>query len=172
MREEKPSFEQAMNASLLWCNAWDNEELSDEVLADRVAELIKTPEGARGFLVISLSSNGPLMDRLPEPLVLELRAAGELIIELSIKNLAMSSAMAIHHHRNQDIDQQERSERITTRCRELLRLLEPNGVKSKLEMLLNALEGEGDDVNFVNRWGYDNEQKIAIATSLNSVPES
>ena len=51
----EPTFKQAINASMLWCNAWENEELSDEVLADRVAELLATRDGARGFFVIMLS---------------------------------------------------------------------------------------------------------------------
>ncbi len=159
MNKNKPSFEQAMNAAMLWCNAWEKGELSDEVLADRVAELLVSRNGARGFFVISLAGDYALLDRLPEPLVFQLRAAGENVVDLTVRNLAMSSAMAIHHQRNCDPDQQAKSERITARCIDLLRLLEPLVVKERLMKLLYAIQGKGEDVQFLDRWGYDQEQK-------------
>ena len=100
MTELKPTFEQAMNASIIWCKNWDDDEISDEVLAERIGELLKNIDSARGFFVISLSSDSKLMDRLPDPLIYQLREAGELIVDLTVKNLAMSSAMEIHHLEN------------------------------------------------------------------------
>ena len=61
----QPSFEQAIEVADLWCHAWEQGELSDEVLADRVAELVASRDGARGFFVVSLPADNPLMDRLP-----------------------------------------------------------------------------------------------------------
>ena len=52
---QKPSFMQAINISRQWCNEWEDELLSDEVLADRIAELLKTKNGIRGFFAYSLS---------------------------------------------------------------------------------------------------------------------
>ena len=171
MSNKKPDFEQAMNAAMLWCNSWEEGNMSDEVLADRVAELLQTKIGARGFFVISLSGNCPLMDRLPEPLIFQLREAGEIVVDLTVKNLAMSSAMAITHKSNQEKDLQENSERITSRCIDLLRLLDPHKVKKHLEILLDAIKGVGEGVKFLERWNYNHEQKIAIAESINTVPE-
>ncbi len=71
------SFEEAMEAAALWCGAWEQGDLSDEVLADKVADLVASRDGARGFFVVSLPAENPLMDRLPEPLVMALRSAGE-----------------------------------------------------------------------------------------------
>ncbi len=172
MKKQIPTFEEAMNAASLWCKAWDDGELSDEVLADRVFELLETKNGARGFFVISLSSDSALMDRLPDPLVFKLRASGEPIIDITTKNLAMSSAMELHHHQNQNLGQEAISGRIKQRCIELLKLLEPNFVKIKLENLLLALQEEGKDADFFNKYNYDNEQKKAIEISINSVAES
>ena len=157
---------------MIWCNAWEGGELSDEILADRVSELLATREGARGFFVISLASDSPLMDRLPEPLVLTFRTAGETVIDLIVRNLAMSTAMTLHHQRQGDEKQQIGSERVTARCLDLLRLLDPNKVKKRLERLLEAIKGEGDDVVFLKRWGYDNEQKLAIVSSIYKVGEN
>ncbi len=171
MNELKPSFKQAVEFSMLWCDAWNEGELSDEVLADRVSELVNSENGARGFLAVSLSTNTPLIDRLPDSLVIQLRAAGDLIVDLTVKNLAMSTAMSIHHHRNSSINQQRGSERVTARCIDLLRVLDPNSVKNRLEKMLNGIEGLGPDIEFLKKWQYDKEQKLAIATKINQVAD-
>ena len=168
----EPSFQQAMEITAQWLGLWENGELSDEVLADRVGELVASRDGARGFFVVSLAGDCPLMDRLPEPLVLQLRAAGEGVVDLSARNLAMSTAMALHHQRAGDANQQGSSERVSARCTELLRQLEPEAVKQRLEILLSAArDGSGDDVAFLERWGYDAEQKAAIAAAIEAVAE-
>ncbi|WP_320677219.1 hypothetical protein [Prochlorococcus sp. MIT 1300] len=169
--KKTPSFEQAMNAAMLWCKSWEKGELSDEVLADRVSELIETRDGARGFFVITLATDLTVIDRLPEPLILQLRIAGEMIVDLAVKNLAMSTAMSIHHERVGDIKQKANSQRITNRCIELLRSLEPRIVKKRLEILLDATSGNGEDVNFLKRWNYDKGQILAISKSILSVAE-
>jgi len=112
------------------------------------------------------------MDRLPEPLAMQLRAAGAGVVDLTARNLAMSTAMALHHQRQADAAQQAGSERVQARCTELLRLLEPDAVKQRLETLLAAAsKGEGDDVAFLDRWGYDAEQRQAIAAAIEAVAE-
>ena len=168
MNGPKPSFKQAMNVTILWCNSWEKDELSDEVLADRIGELLKTIEGARGFFVVSLSIDCPLMDRLPEPLIFQLRNSGQIVVDLTVKNLAMSSAMVIEHQNNNN-PQQMQSERIRTRCIELLKLLDSNKVKTRLEMLLEGTKGNGKDLEFLNHWGYSNEQVQAISKSIYEV---
>ncbi|CAI8178494.1 MAG: Uncharacterised protein [Prochlorococcus marinus str. MIT 9215] len=172
MNSTEPSFEQAMEITTRLLKLWEEGELSDEVLADQVGELVNSRDGARGFFVISLAGDCPLMDRLPEPLVMQLRAAGDGVVDLSVRNLAMSSAMALHHQRQADSEHQEGSERVAARCRELLRLLEPELVKQRLEQLLAASTGNsGEDVEFLNRWGYDEEQKQAITASIEAIAE-
>ena len=161
-----PSFQQAMEITAQWLGLWEQGELSDEVLADRVSELVASRDGARGFFVISLAGDSPLMDRLPDPLQVQLRAAGDGVVDLTCRNLAMSTAMALHHQRCGDAQQQGKSERVTQRCHDLLQLLEPEDVKARLEVLLDATRGEGDDVEFLARWGYDDEQKAAIAAAV------
>ncbi|MEI8251523.1 MAG: hypothetical protein WCF98_10170 [Synechococcus sp. ELA057] len=169
----EPTFPQAMEIAAQWLGLWENGELSDEVLADRVAELVASRDGARGFFVVSLVGDCPLMDRLPEPLVLQLRLAGEPVVDLTARNLAMSTAMALHHGRAGDNDQQAASERVSGRCCELLRLLEPAAVKTRLETLLAAArDGQGEDVAFLDRWGYDPQQREAIVAAIEAVPEA
>ncbi len=171
MSTKKPTFEQALNAAMHWCGSWDKGELSDEVLADRVSELLESLNGARGFFAISLTIDSPLMDRLPEALVVQLRSAGAIVVDLIVRNLAMSTAMTIHHQRQKDEAQKAGSERVKARCLDLLKVLEPNKVKSRLEQLLRGLQGEGPDVDFLKKWNYDNEQKLAISSSIYAVAE-
>ncbi|MFO8237457.1 MAG: hypothetical protein R6U00_04210 [Prochlorococcaceae cyanobacterium] len=168
----EPTFQQAMEITAQWLGLWENGELSDEVLADRVGELVASRDGGRGFFVVSLAGDCPLMDRLPEPLVLQLRAAGAGVVDLTARNLAMSTAMVLHHRRSGDGDQQAGSERVRRRCTELLRLLEPQAVKERLETLLAASrDGAGEDVAFLERWGYDADQKRAITTAIEAVAD-
>jgi hypothetical protein len=167
----QPTFQQAMEIMAQWLGFWENGELSDEVLGDRVAEMVASRDGARGFFVVSLAGDSPLMDRLPDPVVLALRQAGDGVVDLSVRNLAMSTAMALHHQRNGDAGQQGGSERVQLRCTELLRLLEPGAVKERLETLLEATSGRGDDVVFLDRWGYDADQRAAIADAVLAVAE-
>ena len=168
MNEQKPTFKEAMQASMIWCKSWENDEISDEVISDRIGELIKTVEGARGFFVVSLSLDCPLMDRFPDALIFQLRSSGEIVVDLTVKNLAMSSAMIITHRKNND-PQAIQSERIKTRCIELLKLLDSTKVKKRLDVLLEATKGNGADLKFLNRWGYSNEQIKAISESIYEV---
>ncbi len=191
----QPSFPQALAITGQWLELWENGELSDEVLADRVAELVVNRDGGRGFFAVSLAGDSPLLDRLPEPLVLALRAVGAPVVDLCLRNLAMSTAMALHHARSGDPQQQAGSERVASRCTELLRLLDPSQVKQRLETLWAAAragesssEGSGngigdgqaasattssikEDQAFLQRWGYDAEQRQAIACALEAVAE-
>ena len=168
MNEKKPTFKEAMQASMIWCKSWENDEISDEVISDRIGELIKTVEGARGFFAVSLSLDCPLMDRFPDPLIFQLRSAGGIVVDLTVKNLAMSSAMIITHRKNGN-PQQIQSERIKMRCIELLKLLDSNQVKKRLDVLLEATKGNGEDLKFLERWEYDDEQVNAISQSIYEV---
>ena len=168
MNDQKPTFKEAMAATMIWCKSWENDEISDEVISDRIGELIKTVDGARGFFVVSLSIDCPLMDRFPDALIFQLRSSRDIVIDLTVKNLAMSSAMVITHHKNND-QLEIQSERIKIRCIELLKLLDSNAVKKRLDVLLEATKGNGTDLKFLDRWGYNDEQITAIAESIYEV---
>ena len=165
MNDQKPTFKQAMEITMIWCKSWEHNEISDEVISDRIGELIKTVEGARGFFVVSLSIDCPLMDRFPDALIFQLISSGEIVVDLTVKNLAMSSAMVItHRDKNDSLEIQ--SERIKIRCIELLKLLDSNKVKKRLDLLLEATKGNGEDLKFINRWGYNEKQINAISESI------
>ena len=168
MNDQKPTFKEAMEATMIWCKSWENDEISDEVISDRIGELIKSLDGARGFFVVSLSIDCPLMDRFPDALIFQLRNSGEMVVDLTVKNLAMSAAMVITHRKNND-PQEIQSEKIKIRCIELLKLLDSKLVKKRLDALLDATKGDGADLQFFNRWSYSNEQINAISESIYEV---
>jgi len=167
-----PTFTEAIEISGHWLGMWEKGEISDEVLADRVAELVASRDGARGFFVVALAGEVPLMDRCPEALVFQLSQAGEPVVDLTVKNLAMSTAMQLQHQRTGDGDLEAASERVRLRTTELLRQLNPELVKARLELLLAATRGVGDDLEFLARWGYDEDQRAAIAASIEAVTDS
>ena len=173
MADQQPTFQQAMEITATWLQQWDQEEISDEVLADRIGELVASRDGARGFFVVSLAGDSLLMDRLPEALVLKLREAGDGVVDLTARNLAMSAAMVVHHRSNGDDHQAAGSERVNQRCTELLRQLESQRVKDRLEVLLEAAnQNRGDDLAFLERWGYDDQQKQAIGDAVMAVADT
>ncbi|OUW50032.1 MAG: hypothetical protein CBD47_00760 [Synechococcus sp. TMED187] len=172
MSRLEPSFQQAMEIAAGWLKQWDDEEISDEVIADRVGELVASRDGARGFFVVSLAGDSALMDRLPEALLIKLREAGDGVVDLTARNLAMSAAMVHHHQGNGDGEQAAGSERVNSRCIELLRQLESARVKVRLDTLLDAAaHNRGEDVSFLERWGYNDAQKAAIHAAINTVAE-
>ena len=165
-------FQEAMALASQWLEEWERDELSDEVLSERVGDLVASRDGARGFFVVAMAGKGPLMDRMPETVIQGLRLAGEGVVDLTARNLAMSTAMALHHQRNQDKVAALASQRVSERSRALLRLLEPNLVKLRLESMLAGTRGEGQDVEFLDRWGYDDEQREQIAAAIEAVAEA
>jgi hypothetical protein len=165
------TFQEAIATSAEWIRLWDAEELSDEVLAELVGKLVTERDGARGFFVAALTGDSPLMDRLPEALILQLRQVGDGIVDLTARNLAMSTAMSIQHQRDNNQSLREGSLTVQRRSKELLSQLEPELVRKRLTTMLLGLEGKSEDMNFFERWGYDQEQKDAIKQILLSVAD-
>jgi len=98
---KEATFSQAINISAKWCKEWGEDLLSEEVLADRIAELIKTKNGLRGFFAYALSDKDCfLLDELPFSLIYKLNEGGEAVVEIVVKNLIMSTAQIIIHHRD------------------------------------------------------------------------
>lgn len=166
LMSQKLSFQEAIAKSAEWIRLWDGEELSDDVLADAIGMLVKERDGARGFFVAALTGESPLMDRLPEALIQQLRLAGEGVVDLTVRNLAMSTAMIVTHQRNKDEDMLAGSLRVQSRCFDLLRQLDSAQVKKRLEKMMAGLDLEGEDREFIERWGYDQQQQREIREAI------
>ena len=159
------SFKQALNISFQWCKEWGEDLLSEEVLADRIAELIKTRNGIRGFFAYALSDKDCLLlDKLPFPLIYKLNEGGDAVTNIVVKNLIMSSAQIIIHRRDNNHEYEMTSENISDRCKAILRLLETKSVSKSVNQVLRDLDDMGN--SFDDSVKYDSEQKEFIKKQI------
>ena len=164
----EPSFIQSINITKSWCKEWEEGLLSDEVFSDRVIELIKTKIGLRGFFAYTLSDfNCTLLDKLPYSFVFKLREKGESVVEITIKNLIMSSAQVINHQRDKNNDYAEASKNISFRCINLLRDLDTKLVSSHMNKIIENLDNMGNSLN--EKILYDDEQKEYIKEQIKKI---
>jgi len=162
---KEASFTQAINISAQWCKEWGEDLLSEEVLADRIAELIKTKNGIRGFFAYALSDKDCfLLDKLSFSLIYKLNESGDTVAEIVVKNLIMSSAQIIIHRRDKNHEYEMTSENISDRCKSILRLLETKSVAKAVNQVLRDLDNMGN--SFDNSLKYDSEQKKFIKKQI------
>ena len=165
---QDPSFIQSINIANDWCKDWDDELLSDEVLADRIKELIKTQNGIRGFFAYALSdSKCTLLDKLPSSLIFILRERGISVVEITIKNLFMSSAQILNHQKDKNFEYAEISNNITERCVNLLKVLDTKLVTEKINKMLSDIDNMGN--SFDSKLKYSEEQKSFIRDKINQI---
>ena len=167
---KETSFTQAINISAQWCKEWAEELLSDEVLADRVAELIKTKNGLRGFFAYALSDQDCyLLDKLPFSLVFKLQEGGNSVVEIVVKNLIMSSAQIVVHDREKNLAYKSNSKNISERCKNILRILETKLVTKNMNQIIKDLDNLGN--SFDNSKKYDEQQKEFIKIQLYNIAQ-
>ena len=165
---QEPSFIQSINISKDWCKDWEDNLLSDEVLADRIKELIKSKRGTRGFFAYALSDNRcTLLDKLPSSLIFILRESGEHIVEITIKNLFMSSAQILNHQKDKNFEYAEKSNNISDRCINILKALDTKLVTKKINKLLSEIDNMGNSFDKAVR--YSPEQKNFIREKVNEI---
>ena len=168
INSKNPSFIQSINIAKDWCKEWDDDLVSDEVLADRIKELLNTKTGTRGFFAYALSdSSCPLLDKLPSSLIFTLRERGEHIVEITIKNLFMSSAQVINHQKDRNNDYAERSNHISDRCINLLKVLDTKLVTEKVNKMIEEIDNMGN--SFSSEVKYSEEQKDFIRDKVNEI---
>lgn len=137
--------------------------LNDTELKEAIVSLVKTENGARGFFVTDLTNDFSLADSPPKEVIEGLKTSPKIVSELLVKNVAMSTAMAITHRRNNDEEMAKNSQRVTKRCLNLIKELKLDMITEKFTILkANIIKGEGEYQEFLKRWNYDEEQKKAI----------
>jgi hypothetical protein len=167
------SFQEAIAFTRDLLHQITDETLSDVEIEQAIAQLVQTMNGARGFFVTYLTDDLPLADRPPSGVLAALKTAPETVAGLLVKNVAMSTAMAITHERQQHPEMAQHSLRVQRRSLlllEQLQLPESNRELQKLSHCLNG--GEGDYQTFLERWGYDMEQRQAIQSVLENFSEN
>ncbi|NJN87302.1 MAG: hypothetical protein HC881_14605 [Leptolyngbyaceae cyanobacterium SL_7_1] len=164
------SFEQAIALTQALLVRLSQNQLTDAETESYIAALVNSETGARGFFVTYLTGEASPADRPTDAVIQALRTSPEIVSELLVKNLAMSTAMAIAHYRQRHLSMAEGSERVRSRTMGLLQRLQLPLINQKLQSLREtARTGEGDYQSFLSRWGYDAEQQEAIATTITSL---
>jgi hypothetical protein len=139
-------------------------DLSELEIQASITNLVGTENGARGFFVTYLTDDRPFADQ-PSPVVLQaLQTSPEIVSELLVKNLAMSASMAIAHRRNGNEEMAQGSDRVLRRSVKLVQGVQMPEVEEKAAQLRSsAIAGQGEYQAFLERWGYDAEQRQKIA---------
>ena len=167
LASESITFEGAIELTQSLLAQIEVDRLSEAQIEQAVASLVKTKNGARGFFVTYLTDEGQVADR-PSPGAIEaLRSAPEIVAELLVKNLAMSSAMVVYHSRHQSEERAAGSARVQGRSRNLIQILQMPACKGVASEMLESLQNaSGEYEEFFERWGYDDEQKLAIRSAV------
>jgi len=161
------TFEEAIAFTQSLLEGMESESLTQTDIQEAIASLVEFPNGARGFFVTYLTANSNLPDN-PSPAVINaLATSPDIVSDLLVKNLAMSSAMVITHLRQDNPTMAQSSRRVTSRTKQLIQLLNQDNVADLLTQLeLSVKTKTGKYQDFLKRWGYDSEQLEAILTEL------
>jgi cell division protein FtsB len=164
---ENVTFEQAIALTQTLTTQIKQGQLISLDLEEAIAALVQTQNGARGFFVTYLTDPDPGLDQ-PDPGVISaLQTAPEIVAELLVKNLAMSSVMAVVHRQQQNGALAQGSERVRSRTTDLIRLLQSDLIAERARQLYqSAVTGEGEYTSFLKKWGYDAEQKQVIQQAI------
>ncbi|NES96764.1 MAG: hypothetical protein F6K32_16295 [Desertifilum sp. SIO1I2] len=165
---QEVSFENAIALTQSLLEQFCSRQLTPSQLTEAVTALVQTENGARGFFVTYLTRDRQELADIPNDAIVEaLKTSPEIVAELLVKNLAMSAAMEISHQRRNDPQMVAGSQQVQRRSAELLQHLSSPEIQQKLQALLTNLEtGSGSYQAFLERWGYDSEQKSAIRQAI------
>ena len=164
---DRISFEQAIALTQALLVQMEQDDRSDDALKNTLSALVSSENGARGFFVTYLTDDRSLADA-PSPAVIQaLSAAPEIVAPLLVKNLAMSTAMAITHRQNQNLELAQGSDRVRSRTERLIQALPSKPLRDQAQQLAESIDtGIGSYHSFLVRWGYSPEQQQAIRHQL------
>jgi hypothetical protein len=164
------TFEEAITLTESLVNQIRNQEIGEEEIEKNIADLVQTENGARGFFVVYLTGEDNTADNPSKAVINALASSPAIVSELLVKNLAMSTAMAITHRRNNDPVMAQSSEQVTGRTTNIIRQLKLDIIQEKLSQLTKSVANPtGEYHNFLERWRYDAEQKEAIVAQITSL---
>lgn len=160
---EKVTFEQAIALSQTLVDRIAQSAIADNKLQQAIAALVASENGARGFFVTYLTDERPVADPPSAAVIAALKTTPAIVAPLMVKNLAMSTAMAIAHRRNQDEALASGSDRVKARSMYILQATQSEETAAHIGALMTSIDTQaGDYTPFLKRWGYDPEQQQAI----------
>lgn len=167
---EDITFEDAIAQTQSLMTQLSSGELSPAEAASAIAQLVQTQNGARGFFVTYLTAEDSLADTPAPEIIQALESAPDTVAELLVKNLAMSTGMAMTHRRNQNEDMAQGSDRVRRRTIHLIKKVNLPQIQDKLVALReSAITGQGNYKTFLERWQYDAQQREIIRQTLDRV---
>ncbi|MEL6929732.1 MAG: hypothetical protein AAFO95_13975 [Cyanobacteria bacterium J06600_6] len=170
MTDSTLSFSEAIAETQSLMKQINSNKISEAQIQEQISSLLKSQNGGRGFFVAYLTSEMSLADNPSSGVIEGLKRRQELSSELLVKNLAMSSAMIVVHNRNSDLEGARGSEKVRYRTSNLIQQLNLQAVETKLQQLTDTLkDGKGEYQNFLQRWGYDADQKKAIQNAIHNL---
>ncbi|WP_330202570.1 hypothetical protein [Cyanobacterium sp. Dongsha4] len=145
-------------------------QLSEAEKEEVISSLVASENGARGLFVTYLTSDNSVVDNLSQGIINGLKTSPQIVSELLVKNVAMSTAMRLTHTRNSNPKMAESSFKVTQRSLNLIEELSLPETKEKIILLINTIkQKEGVYQEFLSRWGYDEEQKKLILDVLTKI---
>lgn len=163
---EAITFEQAIAFTQSLMTQMQAAQISEPDLEATLTDLLSSANGARGFFVTYLTDDCPLADQPSAAVIRALRSA-PTVPELLVKNLAMSSAMAVAHRRNRNEAMAQGSDRVQARTANLIQQVQMAEVREQATQLCqSAATGSGEYAAFLQRWGYDAEQRQVIEQQM------
>ncbi|PSB57584.1 hypothetical protein [Chamaesiphon polymorphus] len=160
-------FDEAIELTQAFLLQLKKQELTPAQIQDFVSELVQTANGARGFFVTYLTSPDPICDEPQPEIIAALHAHPEVAADLLVKNIAMSTAQQIYHQRRNDSDMATSSATVAARTTKIIQQLNLPQIWDMCRELVASIEtGTGSYSDFLTRWGYDEEQKTAIAQAV------
>jgi hypothetical protein len=164
------TFEDAIALTQSLLQQREQATLQDAEFEAAVAQLVATHNGARGFFVTYLTDSRELIDSLLPVVASALVQAPAIAPELLVKNLAMSTAMEITHCRSSNPILAAQSAQVQQRTAALMTRLGFPYFKTEADGLWQGVTLEaGSYAAFLKKWGYDAEQREAIAQCLKAV---
>ena len=164
------SFPQAIATTQSIMKQIEAGELNEEEIETRVTSLVTNKQGARGFFVAYLTGDLSLADNPSVGVINALKSVPHLVGELLVKNVAMSTAMAVTHRRNNDKENALESEKVARRSANLIKQLQSDLITKELSEFQKSLKiGEGKYQEFLDKWGYDAEQKEMMSKAIEQI---
>jgi len=164
------SFESAIELTQSLLAEVEQRRVPEPELESIITALVQSENGARGFFVTYLTDDRDLADHPSTAVIYALQSSPQIVTELLVKNLAMSTAMILTHLHNQNSDMAKGSERVQQRTRQLVQMIQIPEITSRLQQLQASIEtGNGEYESFLNRWKYSSEQRQAIAQQVQEV---
>ncbi|QIZ69636.1 hypothetical protein [Oxynema aestuarii] len=164
---ENVSFAEAIAVTEQLMEAIATGNIDQSEIETRVRDLVASRDGARGFFVAYLTDSRPQSDRPSPEICRALSSSEEIVGELLAKNISMSAAMVLTHQRQNHPEMAVDSAKVRDRSARLIRCLNSSVLRENCrQMLESARTGEGIYRSFLEKWGYDDEQRQAIVTAL------